>query len=103
MRSNLIDNSGKLSIALMVEARLHWQSGTTTRSEKTLHINSKGVGLQRDNDTEPERMTHQEAANLVWVIQDQDSTIQESKLKKYRELRWKSIAASVQKLVNTNR
>ncbi|KAJ7266521.1 hypothetical protein C8J57DRAFT_977001, partial [Mycena rebaudengoi] len=109
-RSEFIDPNGKLSISMMLEARLHWQAGTTTRSEKVVQIDSiyalsriaRGVGAQKDDDTEPEKMTHQEASNLTRVLQDQNAAIQESQPRKYRELRWKSIAAVVQRLVDSD-
>ncbi|KAJ7254267.1 hypothetical protein C8J57DRAFT_1437247 [Mycena rebaudengoi] len=109
-RSELIDAAGKLSISMMLQARLHWQAGTTTRSEKVSQIDSK-YALSRiaraashagDDDTEPEKMTHQEASNLARVLQEQNSTIQESKPRKFRELRWKNIAAVVGRLVDSH-
>jgi len=110
LRSEIIDASGKLSLSMMLQARLHWQAGTTTRSEKVSQIDSKyalsriarAVGTEKDDNTEPEKMTLQEASNLTRVLQDQNATIQESKPVKYRELRWKGIAAVVQRLVDTN-
>jgi predicted transglutaminase-like cysteine proteinase len=103
-RSEIIDASGKLSISMMLQARLHWQAGTTTRSEKVSQIDSKyalsriarAAGAEQNNDAEPEKMTLQEASNLTRVLQDQNATIQESKPVKYREIRWKGIAAVVQ-------
>ncbi|KAJ7714729.1 hypothetical protein B0H16DRAFT_1807499 [Mycena metata] len=108
-QSELIDESGKLSIAMMLQARLHWQAGTTTKSEKVSQIDSKyalsriarAVGAQKD-DTNPEKMSLQEAANLTRVLQDQNATIQESKPVKYREIRWKGFAGVVQRLVNAD-
>jgi hypothetical protein len=47
-------------------------------------------------------MTLQEASNLTRVLQDQNATIQESKPVKYREIRWKGIAAVVQRLVDAD-
>ncbi|KAJ7150792.1 hypothetical protein C8R46DRAFT_1305602 [Mycena filopes] len=107
-RSEFIDESGKLSIAMMLEARRHWQSGTTTRSEKVTKIDSKFAlaRIARANasggkdDREPEKMTLQEAANLTRVLQDQNRTIQESRPKKSRELRWQGIANTVQRYVD---
>ncbi|KAJ7837146.1 hypothetical protein B0H13DRAFT_1912627 [Mycena leptocephala] len=109
-RSEIIDGDGKLSIALMVQARLHWQSGTTTRSQKTLRIDSKyaisrisrAAGQDNDEDTEPERMTHQEASQRVRIVQDSNSELQDSQPRKARELRWQNVATQLQKLVNTN-
>ncbi|KAF8200490.1 hypothetical protein K438DRAFT_2110609 [Mycena galopus ATCC 62051] len=109
-QSEIIDASGKLSISMMLQARLHWQAGTTTRSEKVSQINSKyalsritrAEGAERNDDTEPEKMTLQEASNLTCVLQDQNTTIQESKPVKYREIRWKGIAAVVQRLVDAD-
>ncbi|KAJ7775821.1 hypothetical protein B0H14DRAFT_2401658, partial [Mycena olivaceomarginata] len=106
----IIDASGKLSISMMLQARLHWQAGTTTRSEKVSQIDSKyalsriarATGAEQNDDTEPEKMSLQEASNLTRVIQDQNATIQESKPVKYREIRWKGIAAVVQRLVDAN-
>ncbi|KAJ7601957.1 hypothetical protein DFH06DRAFT_1399828, partial [Mycena polygramma] len=105
-KSEIIDGHGKLSIALMVQARLHWQAGTTTRSQKTLQIDSKyalsrisrGTGLNGDDDTEPERMTQQEASQRVRIAQDSNSELQDSKPRKDREQRWKTAAATIQKL-----
>ncbi|KAJ7036659.1 hypothetical protein C8F04DRAFT_1181337 [Mycena alexandri] len=88
---------------------LHWQAGTTTKSEKVLQIDSK-YALSRieraarqssGDDTEPEKMTLQEASNLTRVVQDQNAILQESKPVKYREVRWKGITAAVSRLVNT--
>ncbi|KAJ6503931.1 hypothetical protein C8R45DRAFT_924266 [Mycena sanguinolenta] len=109
-RSEIIDANGKLSISMMLQARLHWQAGTTTRSEKVSQIDSKyalsriarAVGAEQDDDAEPEKMTLQEASSLTRVLQDQNVTIQESKPVKYREIRWKGIAAVVQRLVDAN-
>ncbi|KAJ7430573.1 hypothetical protein B0H11DRAFT_1942811 [Mycena galericulata] len=77
----------KLSIAMMVQARLHLQSGTTTKSEKIVRIDSKyalsriarGNDLDNDDDTEPEKMTIQEASNTVRVLQSLNSATQASK------------------------
>ncbi|KAJ7194862.1 hypothetical protein GGX14DRAFT_359779 [Mycena pura] len=109
-KSEIIDGHGKLSIALMVQARLHWQAGTTTRSQKTLQIDSKyalsrisrGMGHGGNDDTEPERMTQQEASQRVRIAQDSNSELQDSKPRKAREQRWKTAAATLQKLVNAN-
>lgn len=109
-RSEIIDGHGKLSIKLMVEARLHWQSGTTTRSQKTFKIDSKyalsrisrGIGLEGNDDTEPEKMTQQEASQRVRIAQDGNSEVEISQPRKARELRWKSIAKTLQQLVNQN-
>ncbi|KAJ7511549.1 hypothetical protein B0H11DRAFT_2268643 [Mycena galericulata] len=108
-RSEIIDESGKLSISMMLRARLHWQAGTTTRSEKVSEIDSK-YALSRiaraiespGDDTEPEKMTHQEASNLTRVLQEQNTTIQENRPQKTRELRWKNVAAAVQRLVDAD-
>jgi hypothetical protein len=111
IRSEFIDPAtGKLSISMMLQARLHWQAGTTTRSEKVSEIDSKyalsrivrGTGSQGDDDTEPEKMTLQEASNLARVLQDQNSTIQENRPRKIREIRWKEISKAVQRHVNAN-
>ncbi|KAJ6579492.1 hypothetical protein DFH09DRAFT_1445551 [Mycena vulgaris] len=108
IQSELVDPAtGKLSISMMLRARLHWQAGTTTRSEKVSEIDStyalrrftKAVGSQGD-DTEPEKMTIQEGSNLVRVLQDQNVSLQESKPIKYRALRWRGIAATIQRLVD---
>ncbi|KAJ7751325.1 hypothetical protein DFH07DRAFT_774922 [Mycena maculata] len=109
LQSEIIDAAGNLSISMMLRARVHWQAGTTTRSEKVSEIDSKyalsriarGVGSQGD-DTEPEKMTHQEASNLTRVLQEQNTTIQQRRPKKYRELRWKNFATAVQRLVVAN-
>ncbi|KAJ7191260.1 hypothetical protein GGX14DRAFT_600974 [Mycena pura] len=82
---------GRLSISAMLQARLHWQSGTTTKSEKVVRIDSKyalsrisrRIGLQHDDDTEPEKMTLQEASNTVRVLQDLNSATHGNKLRKY--------------------
>ncbi|KAJ7212037.1 hypothetical protein GGX14DRAFT_393664 [Mycena pura] len=97
-----------MSISAMLQARLHWQSGTT-KSEKVVRIDSKyalsriarGIGLQHDDDTdsELEKMTLQEASNTVRVLQDLNSVTHENKL---RKVRWKSGAATIQKLVNSS-
>ncbi|KAF8184986.1 hypothetical protein K438DRAFT_1766110 [Mycena galopus ATCC 62051] len=73
IRSEIIDATGKLSISKMLQARLHWQAGTTTRSEKVSQIDSKyalsrivrAAQSARDDDTEPEKMTLQEGSNLT--------------------------------------
>ncbi|KAJ7136427.1 hypothetical protein C8R43DRAFT_1089454 [Mycena crocata] len=109
-KSEIIDGQGKLSVALMLQARLHWQAGTTTRSQKTLKIDSKyalsrisrNVGINADDDTEPEKMTPQEASQRVRIAQDSNSQLQDSKPRKDRELRWKNVATTLQRLVNTN-
>ncbi|KAJ7737961.1 hypothetical protein B0H16DRAFT_1762009 [Mycena metata] len=101
---------GKLSIPAMVEARLHWQSGATTRGEKVVRIDSKyalsriahATGLTHDDDTEPEKMTLQEASNSVRVLQDLNSATHANKLPKYRELRWKAAATAIRNLVDSN-
>ncbi|KAJ7746788.1 hypothetical protein DFH07DRAFT_1038081 [Mycena maculata] len=110
LKSEIIDGGGRLSIALMVQARLHWQSGTTTRSQKMFRLDSKyalarisrGVGREGEDDTEPEKMTHQEATQRVRIAQDSNNEIQASKPRTAREMRWKNIAATLQKLVNTD-
>ncbi|KAJ7269009.1 hypothetical protein C8J57DRAFT_1066950 [Mycena rebaudengoi] len=109
-KSDLIDETGKLSIALILQARLHLQAGTTTKSEKTLRIDSKyaisrisrGIGLEGDDDTNPEKMTLQEASHLARVAQDGNTALQAGRFLKSREIRWKNIASKVQKLVNVN-
>ncbi|KAJ7041877.1 hypothetical protein C8F04DRAFT_1390777 [Mycena alexandri] len=108
LKSELIDTTGKLSIPMMLQARLHWQAGTTTKSEKVLQIDSK-YALSRieraarqssGDNTEPEKMTLQEASNLTRVVQDRNVILQESKPVKYREVRWKGIVTAVSRLVN---
>ncbi|KAJ7696973.1 hypothetical protein B0H17DRAFT_1130625 [Mycena rosella] len=107
VRSELIDAAGNLSISMMLRARLHWQADTTTRSEKVSEIDSKyalsriaRAAESQGNGMEPEKMTIQEASNRV--LQEQNATIQQSQPRKYREVRWKGIAAAVQKLVDTD-
>ncbi|KAJ7147344.1 hypothetical protein C8R46DRAFT_1359850 [Mycena filopes] len=108
--SELIDATGKLSIAMMLDARLHWQAGTTTKLEKVVQIDSKyalsriarAAARVEGDETEPEKMTLQEASNLTRVLQDQNAILQESKALKFREVRWKGIAAVVQRLVDTD-
>ncbi|KAJ7742173.1 hypothetical protein DFH07DRAFT_980597 [Mycena maculata] len=110
LKSEIIDGGGKLSIALMVQARLQWQSGTTTQSQKMFRLDpkyalariSRGVGREGEDDTEPEKMTHQEATQRVRIAQDSNNEIQASKPRTAREMRWKNIAATLQKLVNTD-
>jgi hypothetical protein len=110
IRSEFIDSNGKLSLSMMLAARLHWQAGTTTRSEKVSEIDSKyalariarETGSQGNDDTEPEKMTLQEASNLTKVLQDQNSTIQQSKPRKVRELRWREISQAIQRHVNAD-
>ncbi|KAJ6563697.1 hypothetical protein DFH09DRAFT_1278913 [Mycena vulgaris] len=106
VRSEFIDATGlKLSIPMMLQARLHWQAGTTTKSEKVSQIDSsyalariaRQAGLQGDDDTEPEKMTHQEASNLTRVLQDQNSVIQQRKPQKWRELRWRGVTGAIQR------
>jgi hypothetical protein len=94
---------------MMLQARLHWQAGTTTKSEKVSQIDSK-YALARiareagslGDDIEPERMTHQEASNLTRVLQDQNVVLQQGKQKKWREVRWKGIAGAIQRYVDEN-
>ncbi|KAJ7215413.1 hypothetical protein GGX14DRAFT_533972 [Mycena pura] len=101
---------GKLSIAAMMSARLHWQSGATTRGEKVVRIDSKyalsriarAAGQDNNDDTEPEKMTHQEASNAVRVFQDLNGATHANKLPTARELRWKTAASTIQKLVNSS-
>ncbi|KAJ7877550.1 hypothetical protein B0H14DRAFT_3782694, partial [Mycena olivaceomarginata] len=105
----IIDASGKLSLSMMLQARTHWQASTTTRSEKVSQIDSKFAlsriararDSEKDDDTEPEKMTLQEASNLTRVLQYQNATIPDGKPVKYREVRWKGIAAVVSRLVDT--
>ncbi|KAF8156205.1 hypothetical protein K438DRAFT_2076139 [Mycena galopus ATCC 62051] len=109
VRSELINAAGKLSISKMLHARLHWQAGTTTRSEKVSQIDSK-YALSRiaranshgDDDTAPEKMTLQEGSNVARVLQQQNATIQENQPKKSRELRWRNMARTVQSLVDAH-
>ncbi|KAJ7243493.1 hypothetical protein C8J57DRAFT_1243438 [Mycena rebaudengoi] len=110
LRSNLIDDSGKLSVTLILKAQLQLQSGTTTRSEKTVQIDSKyalgrisrGIGLEGDDDTNPEKMTHQEASQLTRIAQDiGDKSVQTKRPQKVREMRWKNLATKVQNLVDS--
>ncbi|KAJ7821764.1 hypothetical protein B0H14DRAFT_2599009 [Mycena olivaceomarginata] len=86
------------------------RAGTTTRSEKVSEIDSK-YALSRisraidtkangDDDTKPEKMTHQEASNLTRVIQQQNAAIQQSQPKKPRELRWKNFLGAVHRHVD---
>ncbi|KAJ7105213.1 hypothetical protein C8R44DRAFT_886711 [Mycena epipterygia] len=107
VRSELIDAAGNLSIAMMLQARLHWQAGATTRSEKVSQIDSKyalsritRAAESQGDGMEPEKMTIQEASNLTRVLQEQNTAIQQSQPRKYRELRWKGIAAVVQRHVD---
>ncbi|KAJ6562797.1 hypothetical protein DFH09DRAFT_1082757 [Mycena vulgaris] len=107
VKSEFIIN-GKLSIPMMVQAQLHWQSGTTTKSEKVVRIDyvlsriARATGLQNDDDTEPEEMTLQEASNAVRVLQDLNSSAQANRPRKYRELQWKNAATAIQKLGNSS-
>ncbi|KAJ7816595.1 hypothetical protein B0H14DRAFT_3743669 [Mycena olivaceomarginata] len=108
-RSEFLD-AGKVSISKILQARLHWQAGTTARSEKVSQIDSKYAlsRLARENvstgpkdDTEPEKMTLQEAANVTRIVQEQNSAIQESQPKKTRVLRWKNFVTVTQMVVDT--
>ncbi|KAJ7724790.1 hypothetical protein B0H16DRAFT_1698555 [Mycena metata] len=100
--------TGQVVVRVAVKKK-HVAAGTTTKSEKVSQIDSKyalsriarAVGAQKD-DTNPEKMSLQEAANLTRVLQDQNATIQESKPVKYREIRWKGFAGVVQRLVNAD-
>ncbi|KAJ7079838.1 hypothetical protein C8R44DRAFT_654000, partial [Mycena epipterygia] len=107
VQSELIDAAGRLSIAMILRARLHWQAGTTTRSEKVSQIDSKyalsriaRATASQGDVMEPEKMTIQEASNLARILQEQNTEIQASQPRKVRELRWKNIAAVVQRLVD---
>ncbi|KAJ6596163.1 hypothetical protein DFH09DRAFT_1407086 [Mycena vulgaris] len=93
-RSELIGGDGKLSIAMMT---------FRIDSKYALSRISRGIGMDGDDDAEPEKMTPQEAAQRVRVAQDSNSEIQDSKPRKDCELRWKNIAITLQKLDNTNR
>ncbi|KAJ7215860.1 hypothetical protein GGX14DRAFT_606774 [Mycena pura] len=102
---------GKLSIAMMITARLHCQSGATTKGEKVIRVDSK-YALGRiaraackndDDDTEPEEMTLQEGSNAVRVLQDLNSATHANKLPTARELRWKTAAKAIQTMVNSSR
>ncbi|KAJ7080860.1 hypothetical protein C8R44DRAFT_754213 [Mycena epipterygia] len=74
---------GKLSIAMMLQARLHWQSGTTTKSEKVVRIDSRFALSRIAKGEEPEKMTLQEASNAVRVLQDLNSATHANKPRKY--------------------
>ncbi|KAJ6470813.1 hypothetical protein C8R47DRAFT_1298326 [Mycena vitilis] len=110
LKSEIIGADGKLSIEMMLQARRHWQSGTTTRSEKVVRIDSKyalsriarAKSTQHDDDTEPEKMTLQEASNAVRVLQDLNSATHTNKPRKYREIRWMELSTTIQKLVDSS-
>ncbi|KAJ7155561.1 hypothetical protein C8R43DRAFT_1126202 [Mycena crocata] len=105
VRSEIIDDTGKLSLSMMLAARLHWQAGTTTKSEKVSQVDStyaiariaRASASQKDDNMDPEKMTLQEGSNLIRVLQDQNSEVQASKQRKYREVRWKDVERAIGK------
>jgi hypothetical protein len=102
--SEIIGDDGKLSIDRMLQTRRKLQSGTTTKSERTVRLNPK-FALRRVTDvTNPintdgkVKMTLQEAAQRTRIAQAlANDTEKETKA---REIRWQNVAKGLRNIIS---
>lgn len=103
LKSELVDDKGKISIACMLQVRRKLQSGTTTKSERVVRIDPK-FALRRATDvTDPKdengklKMTTQEASQRARVAQALAKDIETEK--KAREIRWQNFAKGLRNVI----
>lgn len=103
LKSELVDDDGKISINRMLQVRRKLQSGTTTKSERVVRVDPK-FALRRATDiTDPRdeggklKMTTQEAAQRARVVQALAKDIEREK--KSREIRWQNFAKRLRDII----
>ncbi|KII93766.1 hypothetical protein PLICRDRAFT_674207 [Plicaturopsis crispa FD-325 SS-3] len=110
--SQLLDNTLKISVFRMLEARRLHQAGTAVKSERIVRLDPKFVRRQEAaaaaaqrpeapgrNEAKSLKMSIKEASHRVRIAQDLDPDIVMAKPATTREQRWKSIAKEIQRLV----
>jgi hypothetical protein len=106
-QSELVDGHGKISIERMLNACARLQLGTTTKSERVVHVDPK-FALRRvtdatdstDNGKNMKKMTTQEASQRVRVIQALAKDAE--KEKKAREIRWQNFAKGLRAVASAD-
>jgi hypothetical protein len=104
-RSELVDSQGKFSIDRMLMVCRKLQRGTTTKSERVIHIDSKFVLRQvtdktdpQDENGKPKTMMVQEVSQHVHIIQVLAKDVE--KEKKVCEM-WQNFSKGLQNIVPT--
>ncbi|KAF9233380.1 hypothetical protein BU15DRAFT_53967 [Melanogaster broomeanus] len=98
LKSTILDENGKASIALMLKTRLLHESKAMVRSERVVQLDPKFTlhkilsSINKDS-----KMTVQEASHRVRIAQALDSAFVQAK--KARELHWQSAARAIAQLV----
>lgn len=97
--------SGYISTKRMIEVRNAIQSGTATKSERTVTISSRYTALEKVSDStdmegainSSKRITSQEASQRLRVAQDTNTILKKEEQKKLRQIRWQSVSMQLKK------
>jgi hypothetical protein len=100
LTSKILDKHGALSIRLMLNMRELHQSGTGTRSQRTIKLDPKFTKrnklVEADDAEKKMRLSIQEASHRVRVVQALD--ISATRTKSTREIRWQTAAKELERL-----
>ena len=110
LSSNLLDpSSNKMSIQQVKKFRGSYQSGTATKSERSVTIGSKYAmakivdsGLLKDGeDSDKKKLTPKEAAHRLRIVQELNPDLKKVEQKKTRQFRWETVAKGIEKVLET--
>ncbi|KAF9236407.1 hypothetical protein BU15DRAFT_76980 [Melanogaster broomeanus] len=98
LKSAILDENGKASVALMLKTRLLHESKATVRSERVVQLDPKfTLHKTLSSINKDSKMTVQEASHRVRIAQALDSAFVQAK--KARELHWQSATRAIAQLV----
>jgi hypothetical protein len=102
-KSEILDDLNRLSIDKMVSLRRCHQSGTSTRSERSVRLDPKFItninkpANDDDLDKDSPKRRIKELSHRVRIAQDLDKSA--TKPKTAREIRWQTVAKEIGRLV----
>ncbi|KAF9245412.1 hypothetical protein BU15DRAFT_41271 [Melanogaster broomeanus] len=98
VKSTILDENGKASVALMLKSRLSHESKATVRSERVVLLDPKfALHKTLSSVNKDSKMTVQEASHCVRIAQALDSAFIQAR--KARELHWQSAARAIAQLI----
>lgn len=100
--SQLFDESGKISIAKMLENRKKFQSGTGVKSERVVALQMKYQGDTDETESNPDsKIGRKEASYRLRVAQNLNPTFKAQEVKKTHQLRWAETVKAIESSIMT--
>jgi hypothetical protein len=110
IRSQILDTvTGQASVSQILQTRELWQSGTATKSERVVKIQSKYSLSRVEQETDPvdtannskSKMSLKEGAHRLRVLQELNPDLKKQEQQRIRQIRWQTAVHGLKEVIPT--